>query len=72
MITIHLQIEDDYIDEFMNSLPKDNVIVIEEDFKENKKLLQDELKSYQDNPNDFIPYNDSMKDMTLWLEEREK
>ena len=61
MITIHLQIEDDYIDEFMSALPKDKVIVIEEEFKETKILLQNEFKNYQDNPNDFSP---------LWLKER--
>ena len=72
MQTIHLLIEDDYIEEFIHGLPKDKVIVIEEDFKENKIMLDDELKNYQQNPSDFIPYSKSMKELSIWLNEREK
>ncbi|MCD6172433.1 MAG: hypothetical protein J7J96_01425 [Sulfurimonas sp.] len=61
VITIHLQVEDDYIEELMSILPKDKVIVIEEDFKENKKLLENELKNYRDKPASFISYNESIK-----------
>ena len=61
MITIHLQVEDDYIEELMNTLPKYKVRVIEDDFKENKKLLEDELKNYRDNLTSFIPYSESIK-----------
>ena len=63
MITIHLQIEEDYIEEFMSNLPKEKVVVIEENFKENKILLEKELKNYQENRYDFIPYLQSMKEI---------
>ena len=72
MITIHLQIEEDYIETFMMTLPKDKVIVIEENFKENKELLKDSLLSYQKENQEFIPYYDSMKNIDTWFEEKHK
>ena len=71
MTTIHLLIDDDYIETFMASLPKDKISVIEEDFKENKKKLHDTFESYKTNPRDFKPYNESMKDMNVWLKDKE-
>jgi len=68
---IHLLVDDDYIDGFVDGLPKDKVTIVEQDFQENKKLLQDELESYQDNSIEFIPYSQSMKNITLWLNDRD-
>jgi len=71
MTTIHLLIEDDYVETFMAELPKDKISVIEEDFKANQTKLQDVLQSYQDHNSGFIPYYDSMKDLNAWLLEKE-
>ena len=71
MQIIHLLVDDDYIDGFVDGLPKDKVTIVEQDFQENKKLLQDELESYQDNSIEFIPYSQSMKNITLWLNDRD-
>lgn len=71
MTTIHLLIEDDFVEEFMADLPKDKITVIEEDFKENKKLLYDELQEYKSGKSSVTPYYESMKKMSHWLKEQE-
>ena len=68
MITIHLQVEDDYIDAFMKSLPKDKVVVIEENFKENQITLHKALKDYENDKEKFTPYYESMKKLSSWFE----
>ncbi|WP_294962201.1 hypothetical protein [Sulfurimonas sp.] len=72
MTTIHLQVEDDYIETFMNTLPKDKVVIIEEDFKNNQKKIQAQLKEYEDATGTFVLYYDSMKEMSTWLEQRKE
>ncbi len=72
MITIHLQVEDDYIDTFMESLPKDKVVVIEENFKDNQQKLHEVLNLYKKSPDVFVSYYDSMKDIGSWLDMRKE
>jgi len=72
IVTIHLQIDEDYIDTFMLTLPKEHVTVIEENFKENQLLLEKELQSYNEKDQNLIPYYDSMENITSWLNELEK
>ena len=71
MTKIHLLIEDDYIEEFMSNLPKDKVVVIEHDFEENKKKLQNVLQNHKDNKEKFIPYYESMKALNEWFKAKE-
>ncbi len=71
MTTIHLLIDDDYVEEFMRELPKDKITVIEEDFKENIIKLQDSLDNYQNHKSESIPFYESMKNMNSWLKEKE-
>lgn len=71
MTTIHLLIDDNYVEEFMAELPKDKITVIEEDFKENTIKLHNELESYQNNKSEFIPFSQSMKNLNSWLKEKE-
>ena len=71
MTTIHLLIEDDFVEEFMASLPKDKITVIEEDFKENKKVLLNELEDYMKDKKSVTQYYESMKEMNEWLQEKE-
>ncbi|MFT7002949.1 MAG: hypothetical protein ACJAWW_000283 [Sulfurimonas sp.] len=72
MVTIHLLVDQDYIEDFMKTLPKEKVIVIEEDFKSNQKMLQNVVENYQTDKNSFIPYYNSMKDLNSWLETRQE
>ena len=71
MTSLHLLINDEYISEFVNALDKDRVKVIEENFKENQTIIQDVLTSYNSDNSDFIPYYESMQDMSIWLKELE-
>ncbi len=71
MTTIHLLIDDDFIDGFVQSLPRDKVTIIEKDFEENRVLLQEALQNYTDATESFIPYQDSMEDLSSWLSTKE-
>ncbi len=71
MTTIHLLIEDDFVEEFMSGLPKDKITVIEEDFQENKKLLHDEMQDYNSDMTIVSSYSKSMIEMNNWLKEKE-
>ena len=72
MQTIHLQVEDDYIEELMGLIKRDKVIVLEENFNENRDLLQKSLQHYKEDEADFIPYYESMTQIDSWLQERSK
>jgi len=67
---LHLLIEDDYIEEFVSSLPRDKVTIVEKEFDENKKLLQDELEKYNNEDIETKPYHESMQNLNIWLKEK--
>jgi len=67
MQILHLQIEDDYIEEFLKTLPHDKVRFIEKDFEENKQKLNQELDNYSNKKKEFISYSDSMKNLDDYL-----
>ena len=67
MRIVHLLVEDDYIETFMQTLPKDKIVVVEENFKDNKKKLQAELEKYQNDSLKFKDYGESMKELNNWL-----
>lgn len=71
MTKVSLLIEDSYIEEFMKQLPKGKVIVIEENFETNKKLLESVLNQYEENKEEFVPYYESMKNISTWFKEQE-
>jgi len=68
MQKVSLLIDDDFIDQFMQSLPKDKIIVVEDGFNSNVELFKTTIKDYEDNQIDLIPYNDSAKNLTSWLD----
>lgn len=71
MQKLNLLVDDDFIEEFVKSLPKEKVIVIEENFQENQKLLDDVLTMYEQESEKFIPYYESMKNISSWFKEKE-
>ena len=72
MQTIHLQVEDDFVEELMGMLPHDKVIVLDENFKANRDLLQKELQHYKDGKSEFTPYYESMTQLDSWVQERKR
>lgn len=71
MTTIHLLVEDDYVDKFVTDLPKEKVIVIEKDFSENIVKLKTTFDIYQNGKSEFISYYESMKNISIWLKGKE-
>jgi len=62
-ISIHLKVDESYIETLMMMLPKEHVRVVEKEFDENQLLFQQEFDNYKENPQEFIEYTDSMKNM---------
>jgi len=65
-------VEDDFVEELIKMLPTDKVIILNDNFKENKDVLQESLKEYKDNAEGFIPYYESMTYLDNWLQEKGK
>jgi len=68
MEKVSLLIDEDYINEFMNSLPKNKVIVVEENFKINKELFANHLEEYKNGDVEPISYYESSKNLSTWLD----
>lgn len=67
---VQLLVDDDFVEEFMNSLPKDKVSIIELDFQANQDKLKKALQEYQDDSDSFVPYFKSMKNISAWFNEK--
>ena len=72
MKTIQIQVEDDYLETFLASLPQDKVKVIDQTFIDNQKKLQEEFENFLNGKGEFSPYYETMKEMDSWLKEGEK
>ena len=71
MQIIHLLVEDDYIQSFVDGLEKDKVSIVEKEFDDNKKNLQETLDIYNENRSEFKLYYESMKNVSNWLTSKE-
>ncbi|WP_321777189.1 hypothetical protein [Sulfurimonas sp.] len=69
MTILHLLIEDSFIESFVESLPREKVKIVEEDFELNKQLLAKEMQNYKNDREDFYPYLESMKNLDIWFKE---
>jgi len=72
MKTIQIQVEDDYLETFLESLPQDKVKVVNQTFIDNQKKLQEELENFFHGKGEFSPYYETMKQMDNWLQEGDK
>ena len=72
MTKLHLLVDDDYIEEFVNSFDNNKVKIIEEDFEDNKKLLFSELEKYKSNKEGFIDLSENISKMSNWISEELK
>ncbi len=70
MQTIQLQVQDDYVEEFLNTLPKEKVKVVDQTFLEHQQRFQAELQKFKDEAGEFPPYHEEMKAIDAWLKER--
>jgi len=69
MKTIQIQVEDDYLETFLESLPQDKIKIVDQTFIDNQKKLQDELEDFLHGKGKFTPYYEAMKEMDGWLKE---
>lgn len=72
MKTIQIQIEDDYLETFLETLPQEKVKVVDQTFLDNQKRLQEELDNFLHGKGEFTSYHETMKEMDNWLKEGEK
>ena len=69
MATIHLQVDDDFIDDFLKTLPLDKVKVLDKNFLSNQTKLHEELDKFLTKKSNFTPYHENMNKISTWLEQ---
>lgn len=67
MKAIELLVEDDFYEEFLQTLPKDKVTVVDEVFIDNQKKFRKELDSFYNDETSFNSYFDNMKEVDMWI-----
>jgi len=67
---LNLLIDDDFIEEFVKSLPRDKVVIVEKEFQENRVELQKEFDNYKQNKNQIKSYQQSKKELDEWLKQK--
>jgi len=67
---LNLLIDDDFIEEFVKSLPRDKVVIVEKEFQENRVKLQKEFDNYKQNKNQIKSYQQSKKELDKWLKQK--
>ena len=72
MKTILLQIQDDYFEEFIKTLPNDKVKLLDQNFLDTQKKFHSELENFKSNENAFSPYHEDMKKIDAWINEEGK
>ena len=72
MRTLHLQIDDDFYEEFIKALPNDKVTVLDQDFIDNQNKFATELERFKNGSNGFKSHLENMKDLDGWLKEAEE
>ena len=69
MKTIHLQVQEDYLEEFLSALPYDKVKLLSQDFLDVQNKFQKELENFKNSTGEFLPYYDNMKTIDAWINE---
>ncbi len=67
MKKIELLIEDDFYDEFVQTLPKEKVTVVDEEFLKNQNMFRKELDSFHNDETSFTSYFENMKELDNWI-----
>lgn len=70
MKTVHLQVQDDFLEDLLSMLPKDKVRVLDQNFLDTQKKFQEELENFKNKQDNFPPYHEDMKEMDNWLKDR--
>ncbi len=70
MKTVHLQVQDDFLEDLLSMLPKDKVRVLDQNFLDTQKKFQAELENFKNKKDSFPPYHEDMKEMDNWLKDR--
>lgn len=71
MKTLHLRVEDDFLEELKSMLPKEKVIIVDQKFLNDQSLLEEALQSYLLGDEAFITYYKEMDKMDEWLKGKE-
>ena len=69
MALLHLHVDDDFIDDFLTTLPSDKVKVLDQNFLSNQIKLHNELDNYLTKKSEFTPYHENMGKISTWLEQ---
>jgi len=71
MKVIQLQVQDDYLEDFLKTLPADKVKLLDQAFLDTQKKFVLELEKFQNGTGQFSPYYEDMKEIDDWLKKEE-
>jgi len=71
MKVIQLQVQDDYLEDFLKTLPADKVKLLDQTFLDTQKKFVLELEKFQNDTGQFSPYYEEMKEIDDWLKKEE-
>ncbi len=60
---IQVKVKKDFVEEFISLLPKDKVKILEENFLQHQKQLEDTLQNYIQNKNKAQPLFESLESL---------
>ncbi len=63
MAVVHLLVDDEYIQSFIDTLDREKIKIVEKDFEKNKKLFEEVFQSYINSDIDFFPYYHGVRDI---------
>jgi len=68
MKTVELKVDDDFYEELTNMLPKNKLSIVDENFLNHQKTLQEELANYKDAKTSYTLYLSSIEETNMWVE----
>lgn len=69
MKTVQLRVQDEFVEELLEMLPKDKVKVVDQKFLTDQNRLHEELNTFLTTDTEFFPYYEEMKTINNWIEE---
>jgi len=75
MQTIQIEVKDSYLEKFLNllqALPQDEIKIVDQQFQEDKRVLEEVVRKYRSGEGEFVPYEEGMKEIDIWLDELNK
>lgn len=71
MQTIQIQLNDSYVEKFLNllqALPQNEIKILDKDFERDRQMFRGVLEDYKNDKEKFEPYEKGMDELNSWLD----